>query len=110
MKKSMKTVEPGKEVMAVVEKQEGSVEFQNSSGSEEEEDEDDDPFDDTLEKLMSINNSKDQSADNEDGEGGGAQKKDDENSAKHENQHSLKKSVRILRFLQLLVEGHYTPL
>ena len=63
-------------------------------------------FDDTLENLMTIDES---------GAGasmvteGGSDKKDDD-KVDNENEQSVKKVVRILRFMQLLAEGHFTPL
>ena len=45
--------------------------------------------------------------DNADGE---CKKKDEENAPLDEAQMSVKKVIRILRLLQLLSEGHYTPL
>jgi len=39
---------------------------------------------------------------------GGEKKEDDK--VENENEQSVKKVVRILRFMQLLVEGHFTPL
>ncbi len=46
------------------------------------------------------------------GEGGEAKAKggDEPKSAMSDSQQSLRKVIRIQRFLQLLVEGHYTPL
>ncbi len=39
----------------------------------------------------------------------GGEKKEDDNVV-DENELSVKKVIRILRFMQLLVEGHFTPL
>ena len=63
-------------------------------------------FDDTLENLMTIDES---GGGNSMMAEGGTEKKDD-NKIEDENEQSMKKVVRILRFMQLLVEGHFTPL
>lgn len=62
-------------------------------------------FDDTLENLMSVDESNEgASILQEAGDG-----ENDETNIKDGSQ-SVKKVIRILRFLQLLVEGHFTPL
>jgi hypothetical protein len=66
-------------------------------------------FDDTLENLMTIDESGAGASIAHEGNGGG-EKKDDDKGVENENEQSVKKVVRILRFMQLLVEGHFTPL
>jgi hypothetical protein len=46
----------------------------------------------------------------EPGKEGEAKAKKDEDKGANEASASVKKVIRILRFLQLLVEGHFTPL
>lgn len=80
------------------------------------EDEDEEPFDETLEQLMTLDNTQNNGASmvTENGaEAGGEHKKPSDDSAKQasvDQGHSIRKVIRILRFLQLLVEGHYRPL
>lgn len=71
----------------------------NASGEE--------AFDDTLENLMTIDESAGGASMMTQG---GSEKQDDNNKVENENEQSVKKVVRILRFMQLLVEGHFTPL
>ena len=66
----------------------------NASGEE--------AFDETLENLMTIDESGTGASMVTDG---GGDKKEDDKVEK-----SVKKVVRILRFMQLLAEGHFTPL
>ncbi len=86
--------------------------FPNGQGTLEEEG---DEFDDTLEQLMTLDNSAAAGAsmitDNaEPGKEGEAKAKEEEDKSANESAASVKKVIRILRFLQLLVEGHFTPL
>ena len=73
-------------------------------------------FDDTLEQLMTLDNSAAAGAsmitDNADqgANGGEAKQKKDDDKGGNDAALSVKKVIRILRFLQLLVEGHFTPL
>lgn len=76
----------------------------------------DEQFDDTLEQLMTLDNSAAAGASMitdhaEGGAGGeGAKQKKDEDKGSNDAALSVRKVIRILRFLQLLVEGHFTPL
>lgn len=79
------------------------------------ENEDGEEFDDTLEQLMTLDNSAavGNSMITDNAEGGESKPKkegDDYKNAVNESGQSVRKVIRILRFLQLLVEGHYTPL
>ena len=62
-------------------------------------------FDDTLENVMTIDESN-EGARMLSGEG----KEKEDNKAENEAKASLTKVIRILRFVQLLVEGHFTSL
>jgi hypothetical protein len=62
-------------------------------------------FDDTLENVMTIDESN-EGASMISGEG----KEKEDNKAENEAKASLTKVIRILRFVQLLVEGHFTSL
>ena len=62
-------------------------------------------FDDTLENVMTIDESN-EGASMMSGDG----KENEDNKAENEAKASLTKVIRILRFIQLLVEGHYTAL
>lgn len=62
-------------------------------------------FDETLENVMTIDESN-EGASMISGDG----KEKEDNKADNEAKASLTKVIRILRFIQLLVEGHYTSL
>jgi len=62
-------------------------------------------FDDTLENVMTI----DESNEGASMVSGDGNEKED-NKAENEAKASLTKVIRILRFIQLLVEGHFTSL
>lgn len=62
-------------------------------------------FDETLENVMTIDESN-EGASMLSGDG----KEKEDNKAENEAKASLTKVIRILRFIQLLVEGHYTAL
>jgi hypothetical protein len=62
-------------------------------------------FDDTLENVMTIDESN-EGASMLSGEGN----ENEDNKAENEAKASLTKVIRILRFIQLLVEGHFTSL